>query len=107
MVSDVILVSTTALGCAKFVDGNRSYLPPFCLPEPVLVGSCGLFVLITQRNKDRAETKEGFGPSVSPSQENKLISVRGNVFLSSVCPRLSESLHHFLRSYFPIEIALT
>lgn len=56
-------------------------LPPLCLPEPVSVWSHGLFVLITQRNKDRAETKEGFNTITIPSQENKLTSIRGSVFL--------------------------
>lgn len=82
---------------------NLSCLPPFCLPEPVLVWSCGLFVLITRRNKDGAETKEGFSTIISASQENKLTSIRGYVsFFFSVSLPLSQLLNLFLIIYFCI-----
>lgn len=43
--------------------------------------SHGLFVLITHRNKDRAEAVDDFGTISSPGQENKLTSIRGPVSL--------------------------
>ena len=63
------LLSLTDL---HWIRANLSCLRPFCRPGPVSVWSRGLFVLITQRNKDGAETKEGFSTIISPSQENKL-----------------------------------
>lgn len=57
--------------------------------------SHGLFVLITHRNKDRAEAVEGFGTISSPGQENKLTSIRGPVYLVFCLSPMQNLFLHF------------